>query len=76
MGFHKRYIGIDQVKVQLVQVGYESLYDLLTTADAVILQDDVSSFVHAICTCGASKPEKLELLKEFCILQFGDIVEC
>ena len=76
MGFNKRYVGVDQVKGQLVQLGYEALYDYMTAADAVIIQDDVSDYILTICTCAAGKTEKLHLLEEFCKLQFGDIVEC
>ena len=76
MGFNKRYVGVDQVKSQLVQLGYEKLYDYMTAADAVIIQDDVTDFILTICTCSANKMQKLYLLEEFCKLQFGDIVEC
>jgi hypothetical protein len=76
MGFHKRYIGIEQVKSQLKSSGYRGLYKYITGADAIISQDDASSFVVTICTCDASKDEKLMMLDEFCQLQFNDVVEC
>lgn len=76
MGFNKRYIGVDQVKQQLVQSGYEALFEYMIAADAVIIQDEVAGFVLTICTCSANKMQKLFLLEEFCKLQFGDIVKC
>ena len=76
MGFHKRYIGTEQVKSQLKSSGYRGLYNYIASADAVITQDDASSFVVTICTCDASKEEKLIMLDEFCQLQFRDLIEC
>ena len=73
MGFHKRYIGIEQVKSTLKSSGYRGLYNYIAGADAIITQDDASSFVVSICTCDTTKEQKLMLLNEFSDLQFKDV---
>jgi beta-galactosidase beta subunit len=60
MGFHKRYLDIDTVIKNLEN---NNIVNLFTRADALIFEDDESSYAYALFTEGKTNNEILEILK-------------
>lgn len=69
MSFHKRYINYKLILGALERDGVFGVL-LLFSADAVIIQDEITDIVHKIAISNATQEEKIDILDSFCKVQF------